>query len=645
MKHLLHYAILAAFTAAMAACSSDDNIDTGGQTPGNGAVKTQFAITIPGANGSATRMTEANTQQGANPSFLGMSDIYLLSYIGSPSQSGTFKQTTKLTDLTTLPDVGSAGKIYSDVEVEPGVDNFLFYAMGPAGEKSSNTDTRPEKGTLTSVITANTNGTSSITFTPTAILDQTSKTSYTQEMTKRVNYLNGIANATGFYQSQDLASIYARLALPGKDRSVASADLKTWMQDLYTALVAAETGASAETQAVITAVKTAITTATDGFFTADATTKTLSWAMDAEQTFPTNLGLPNGTATVTCSMKAPAAATQTEAAEPFSSTQAETAVGTGSKEVNVNNIVYPACLVYRANTELRETSDTPTDANFWPTSLTDWDGATASGGKFASWGKFVRANTQAVALVNPVLYGVAALKTSVKIQPKVYTTDGDGNTASSDADKLKDANGDDVTVPTDGFKLTGVLVGGQPSAVDWECVKTTAGKFENTVYDSKMNGDIYAKKDATSAYNYTLLLDNYSTANSGQESPKMVIELQNDNDQSAQFTGLDGVIMPGQKFYLVAELDPAKASSTASNDFTKIKEAYRYPGYDTSKATDDKLTHRVFMQDFTTEVNLLITSFKNAYVTIPDLRSVNLKLGLAVDIKWKTGLTFSAEIQ
>ena len=43
------------------------------------------------------------------------------------------------------------------------------------------------------------------------------------------------------------------------------------------------------------------------------------------------------------------------------------------------------------------------------------------------------------------------------------------------------------------------------------------------------------------------------------------------------------------------------------------------------------------MQDYMTMVNLIITenSLKNAYVTVPDLRSSQISLGVSIDIKWK----------
>ena len=37
-------------------------------------------------------------------------------------------------------------------------------------------------------------------------------------------------------------------------------------------------------------------------------------------------------------------------------------------------------------------------------------------------------------------------------------------------------------------------------------------------------------------------------------------------------------------------------------------------------------------------------SLKNAYVTVPDLRSLQISLGMSVDLEWQTGLTFEVPL-
>jgi hypothetical protein len=54
---------------------------------------------------------------------------------------------------------------------------------------------------------------------------------------------------------------------------------------------------------------------------------------------------------------------------------------------------------------------------------------------------------------------------------------------------------------------------------------------------------------------------------------------------------------------------------------------------------------RVFIQDFMTKVTFRIghLSLQKAYVTVPDLRSSQMSLGLSVDIQWQNGFEYDIE--
>ena len=52
----------------------------------------------------------------------------------------------------------------------------------------------------------------------------------------------------------------------------------------------------------------------------------------------------------------------------------------------------------------------------------------------------------------------------------------------------------------------------------------------------------------------------------------------------------------------------------------------------------------VFMPDYQTTVTAKISTLKNAYNTIPDLRATNMQLGLSVDLTWTAGLTFEVDL-
>jgi hypothetical protein len=64
------------------------------------------------------------------------------------------------------------------------------------------------------------------------------------------------------------------------------------------------------------------------------------------------------------------------------------------------------------------------------------------------------------------------------------------------------------------------------------------------------------------------------------------------------------------------------------------------PPYDAECTTNT--IPRVFIQDHMTTAKFKIgaNSLKYAYLTVPDLRSSSVTLGLSVDLQWSTGLDF-----
>ena len=123
-----------------------------------------------------------------------------------------------------------------------------------------------------------------------------------------------------------------------------------------------------------------------------------------------------------------------------------------------------------------------------------------------------------------------------------------------------------------------------------------------------------AKTDNTGGENYTLVLDN-STAPDASKTVQIAIELE--NNTGAAFYGIDGKIPDGGRFYLIASLDPAAGAGGQP---------------------------AVFLKDHVTTANLTIQSLQNAYVTIPDLRVVEMQLGLSVELTWQAGLVFDIDI-
>ena len=193
-----------------------------------------------------------------------------------------------------------------------------------------------------------------------------------------------------------------------------------------------------------------------------------------------------------------------------------------------------------------------------------------------------------------------------------------------------------IEIPSNGFKVTGILVGGQSETVGWDFLNPNPSNQTYVVYDKDINGTtgMYATASIPTVTNYTLVFDNFVTGTANdQQKVKVAIELENGDEE---FYGVDGKIGKNQKFYLVAELNP--------NAATGISGSIQWPDADKSNFPAKDI-NRVFIQDYTTTAKFTINSLQNAYVTIPDLRASNLQLGLSVDLTWQSGLTFEVPIE
>lgn len=315
-------------------------------------------------------------------------------------------------------------------------------------------------------------------------------------------------------------------------------------------------------------------------------------------------------------------------------------VGTTSDLVfDFAKLTYPAALAYFVNTPARATTAeiSATEANAWPTTVTDWDQAWESSGKYNSWTEIVNSNSRTVALQYNINYGVACLETTFQCKSGLTELEDNADAFGSSTG----TNNNRITIPSDGFKVTGIIIGGQTQSVNWDFLNPTTTDRAYAVYDRYMAGNncIYAKAGTQSVANYTLVFDNYlnpQSPSTTQEAVNIAIELE--NNSGAEFYGVDGKIAKGQKFYLVAKLDPNdnQTGGTASGAIT-------WP--ETTKSNFPATgTNRVFIQDYTTKANFTINSLKHAYVTIPDLRASKLQLGLSVDLSWRTGLTYDVTI-
>jgi hypothetical protein len=135
-----------------------------------------------------------------------------------------------------------------------------------------------------------------------------------------------------------------------------------------------------------------------------------------------------------------------------------------------------------------------------------------------------------------------------------------------------------------------------------------------------MTGTITAKASAAySTINHTLALE--TPVNT---TVRIALEFLNTGND---FYGINNNIIPkNTKFYLVADLDPTKASTITENIHS---------------------LNQVFKQDYITTVKLTMheTALQKAYNVIPDLRSPQLEFGFSVNLEWQEGITFTQNFQ
>lgn len=247
----------------------------------------------------------------------------------------------------------------------------------------------------------------------------------------------------------------------------------------------------------------------------------------------------------------------------------------------IDRFAYPAELYYYGNSRIKTSNidnrrGAYTDRE-WSDVLADYEYDNAS----------VNGNTQAVAIKDPLQYGVAHLQIALKM---------------TDTSVLEDARGISIPVGTTNFPLTGIIVGGQlPVGFDFS---------PNTSYPVYSEGDVKfiydnqlptlylsSSADATEVTN-TLVLQSY-------DHQKVPVLLEFINNSGVDFKGQDGIVYQGTKFYLAGEVDPADGT-----------------GGDTSAVG------RVFTQDHTTTLNMKVTSLAKAYNVVPNLLAPRLELGI-----------------
>lgn len=599
-------AMLLASAAGFTSCSSDsaDSLDGGSGVAGQ-VVKTQFYLNIPYAGNEeggnarvSTRMSDKNTQHTSDmaANFLGLANMEMFAFEGTPGV--TYNTSTRSIqigdgDETTTKD--NWRRLYSDIAIPVGTKNFILYARASKKNKTTNSDkSNFEAGFLSNPYENFTDEVKpkldDLNFKLLEIHKTTDFNSLGQSILEQLNKIARTSVTDGTspkWATIDQSSDY-------------TPDERDALKILYNKFTNLTAGSATSVKCLIKDLKEAIEN--QGFTNSMATAikdnceSALTALADCK--FPRNLDLPDGVAKVKCD----------KSTNTFTYEEITPATGSSTNQlIDYRTVTYPSELAYFVSSPVK----TSPDEKKAITELPDYDKWLDETEAWTGFGGIVLNNTSFVALKNPVQYGVACLESNVKCSSTTLKDNASHTKFGYKADNT-------ITIPEDGFKITGVLIGGQPKGVAWDFEPAFGAKFNYTIYDKAMNTGFVANASKTKS-NYTLVLDNKEANATRQSNVYVTIELEND---AADFYGAEGLIPKGSKFYLVGLLDLTKNNTKPSG----------------------KSIDHVFVKDHTTVANFTIKDLKKAYNCIPDLRTSKINVGLAVDLTWQKGITFNVEL-
>jgi len=336
-------------------------------------------------------------------------------------------------------------------------------------------------------------------------------------------------------------------------------------------------GAAANIKAFVAALKALLKGRSDALST-DIKANIDANSTIASNTYPRSLGLPDGAAVIRW------AKNETTDKDEFS---VRTTTTTLDNINGINRYTYPAELMFFVDSPIRTSADEVSKEIYestdklWSAFLdTYYKGPTT-----------VTTNTKSVAVENPMQYGVAKLDL----------------TLTSMSTPLKDAKNEVVTnANMSTMPLTGVIIGGQHTVGF-----NMKPQGEQTDVDGRF---IYDTNIIDGNKTSTLVLQSYDN-----EKVPVILEFENKTEHA--FTGKDGTVYPGARFYLIALIDPV--------DKKEVGKDY---------------TNRVFTQDYTTTMSMSVASLANAYTCMPDLLAPRLEIGVQVVTKWIQATTTNVEL-
>ena len=596
-KYFLMGTVALSGMTAFTACSSENEPSAEVNPTFNGStVKTQFALNLPYA-ATGTRQSADVAQQDGK--FRGIQNMRLLPFTGAAAAGQTSANllTLGFNSDAFQSDAEAQGRyIYRDVEIPVGTKNFVFYGKA----KDEGADKFTNGNLVEDGLNVKTVALDNVKFSLDPInggLNLAAAAAGEEASYNKV--LKALQTVTDTKVGEGENAIeWTNVTVPASgatDYAKRNHAKKLW--EAFKKLKAGSAASVSEAlnrldESVGVEGATATTADGEGLLQTLKTNIAKAKTMLTGNTFPADFNLPDGAVQVKLS----------ETGNKWSFESPEVQVG--NAKINYANIAYPAALYYTVNTPVKANDKASTGSldDMWP-KKEDW---TQDKAAWTGWGSQVVNSTRTIALEKPIQYGVANLKTTVKLK----------NPNLNDNAKAVGGQVADQNIAVNGnLKLTGVLVGGQPQYVGWDFKAPAATSFDYTVYDNKIDASVLALTTAQSAPNYTLVLDNNNEA---EQKNVVYVVLEFVNNTGVDFYGKDGMVPKNGKFYLVGKLD--KAATTG--------------------VTNTKNVNHIFVQDHTTVANFTIKDLKDAYNTIPDLRSTSVSVGLAVNLTWEDGIVF-----
>ena len=302
-----------------------------------------------------------------------------------------------------------------------------------------------------------------------------------------------------------------------------------------------------------------------------------------------------------------------------------------SATIDPAHYMFPSELLYFNNSALY-VNDTKKTADDYPNGYNTWDNFDWAGGSWTNGA--VSSTTRSVAVKNNINYGVAMLETKVALNGTSFNDNRNAIVPSETDQVLTEAE-------VKGMQLTGIIVGGQNHRLGWNYL---AKANETTDWDYAIFDNQIESATIPTGANYTMVFDNYHTGDQAAQTD-VLVALEFQNNSGKDFYGKGNLVRQGGKFYLVGKLtlgdNRIGTSNGISGNATAWPTKYAIPPY-TADGASQEIT-RVFIQDYLTTATFKIgaNSLKNAFITVPDLRSTQTSLGLSVDLNWREGLNFA----